>query len=115
MPKALKTRPSAAHFMHEHTVKYELQIMHHHSATEAMISVRCEFYTYLNHEDKGDKCVRAKTEAKMTWTNNFRIDLYQAHLKRKHPSTWNEYKISSYDDKIKFFERQMIGKNIIFY
>ena len=55
--------------------------------------------------------MRAKTEAKMTWTNNFRVDLYQAHLKGELPSAWNNYQGSSYDDKVTFFGRQMIGKN----
>ena len=59
--------------------------MHHYPAIGEIISVRCEFCFYLSREDKGEERVRAKTEAKMTWTNNFRVDLYQTHLKKEHP------------------------------
>jgi hypothetical protein len=47
----------------------------------------------------------------MTWTNNFRVDLYQAHLKGEHPSAWNKYQASSYDDKTKFFRIETAAKN----
>ena len=113
MIKPLKSRTDATHFMHEHAIKYGLRIIHHDPATGEVISVRCEFCAYLGREDKGLKRQRAKTEAKMTWTNNFRVDLYQSHLKGEHPSAWNKYQDSSYDDKVNFFERQMVGKNIM--
>jgi hypothetical protein len=111
MIKPLKSRTDATHFMHEHAIKYGLRIIHHDPATGEVVSVRCEFCAYLGREDKGLKRQRAKTEAKMTWTNNFRVDLYQSHLKGEHPSAWNKYQYSSYDDKVNFFERQMVGKN----
>lgn len=112
MAEPLKARAGATRFMHEHAVKYGLKIIHRDPATGEVISVRCEFCAYLGREDKKrEERQRAKTEAKMTWTNNFRVDLYQAHLKGEHPSAWNKYQAFSYDDKVGFFTRQMVVKN----
>jgi len=42
----------------------------------------------------------------MTWTNNFRADLYQKHHKAEHPSFWTRYQACSSEDKATFFENQ---------
>ena len=42
----------------------------------------------------------------MTWTNNFRADLYQKHHKAEHPSLWTRYQACSSEDKATFFENQ---------
>ena len=97
--------------MHEHAVKYGLRIIHRDPATGEVVSVRCEFCAYLGREVKGKERQRAKTESKMTWTNNFRVDLYQAHLKGEHPSAWNKYQTSSFDEKVNFFVREVASKN----
>src|SRR5579862_132902 len=47
----------------------------------------------------------------MAWTNNFRADLYQKHLKFEHSSAWATYQILSEDEKLAFFDIKKVPFN----
>ena len=92
MVNPFKTKASGTRFMHEHEVKYGLKITHRNPKSLEVISVQCEFCVYFGSEEEKNKVrMRAKKETKMSWTNNFRTDLYQHHHKGEHPSAWENY------------------------
>ena len=85
MTKSTKAKVSDIRFIHEYIVKYGLKITQHSPKTMEVISVRCEFCVYFGPKEDSDKVrKRAKKDTKMTWTNNFRADLYQHHHKGEH-------------------------------
>ena len=102
MPPAKQQTP----FNIAHVIEFGLYITERNANTSVVASVRCQFCVYFEKEDRNPENVRKrrKTEAIMSWQGNFRPDLYQHHHKEQHCQTWEKYRTSSYDEKIKFFD-----------
>jgi hypothetical protein len=113
MGKAVKSRAPRASFPMEHVIRYGLKIMERDKDTGGVISVRCQFCIFCGREENSIS-QRTKTESKKTWTGNqWRVDLYQKHHRTAHPSIWQTYDASSYEDKVAFFENKVAFKNTI--
>jgi hypothetical protein len=115
MNQESNSKTEECRFRDEHATKYGLKVTQRNATNGDVISVRCQFCVYFGPEnvetDKTRK--RAKKDTKKTWTNKFRADLYQSHLKGEHKSIWASYQICSYDDKVNFFSQKDVLKNTL--
>src|SRR5436190_19925056 len=113
MPRAAKPQAKGPRFQTAHESLYGLHITERSPATAKLVSFRCQFYVYYGPEIDPTKPPRerAKKTTKKAWTNNFRADLYQDHLKSEHFSSWATYQLLTYDEKRVFFESRIPFEN----
>jgi len=111
MPKAEKAKGGNTRFLAEHASTYGLKVMERSNSGE-VVSVRCQFCIYFGSETNPETPrQRATKTTKMAWTNSFRVDMYQKHHTRQHPSQWKRYQACCYDDKAKFFDSKVPFQN----
>lgn len=69
---------------------------------------------YFGKEEKAQNPrKRAKTDNKMSWTNNWRVDLFKSHHLSSHPLIWEEYNTSTEAQKLTFFDDKIAFKDTL--
>ena len=98
----------------KHEIKFALKVIYRDPETKNVVSVRCQFCVYFGKEDATQNPrKRARTDNTMSWTDNWRVDLFKNHHLSSHPSIWEIYNTSTEAQKLSFFDDKIAFKDTI--